>query len=313
MVNKKFLYFLTNEPKSGGDWLKAELLIHRPEFKFSYSRPGLITYVNSTEKPMNYVPIFSRHFGYSLFRGTKVEAVHHYELMRSKYPLIDCEKKLGEKYPEYPCFELVPVKENEYILGFLEKSFGNDWVLGDPHLTLPEHAPSRAYLKILEVEKTLNLKIAKEDNIIEFGSAPGGATLALLEKGAKVFGVDTGVMHELCLNHPNFISVKKSIQETNAEDFERDEKTIEVDWLLSDMNLSPFAVLGELKKFFERTKIKPTKGIVLTLKMTKKEMLKDLDQIEKKVFKMGFDIRFMGQLPGHNQEFALVAKTSKTR
>lgn len=304
MVNKKFLYFLTNEQKSGGDWLKAELLLYRPEFKFSYSRPGLITYVNSTEKPINYVPIFSRHFGYSIFRGTKVEAIHHYELLRSKYPLVDCEKKMGEKYPEYPCFELVPVKEDEYLLGFLEKSYGNDWILGDPHLTLPDHAPSRAYLKILEVEKTLNLKIVKGDVAIEFGSAPGGATLALLEKELKVFGVDTGSMHESCTSHPNFVSIKKSIQETNAEDFNH-----KIDWILSDMNLSPFAVLGELKKFFERTKIKPQKGIVLTLKMTKKEMLKDLEQIEKKIFKMGFDITFMGQLPGHNQEFSLTAKT----
>lgn len=304
MVNKKFLYFLTNESKSGGEWLKAELVAHRPDYKFSYSRPGLMTFVNSTEKPISYVPIFSRHFGYSIFRGTKIEAIHHYELLRSKYPLIDCEKKMGEKYPEYPCFELVPVKENEYILGFLEKSFGNDWVLGDPYLTLPEHAPSRAYLKILEVEKILNLNINKGNTVIEFGSAPGGATLALLEKGVTVFGVDTGVMHELCVDHSLFSWVKKSIQETLDSDFEG-----QIDWILSDMNLSPFAVLGELKKFLERTKCKPVKGIVLTLKMTKKEMLKDLDQIEKKVYKMGFDIYFMGQLPGHNQEFSLVAKS----
>lgn len=305
-MNRKFLYFLTNEQKTGADWLKAELSLYRPDYKFSYSRPGLITFVNSTEKPMSYSPIFSRHFGYSVFKGTKLEVIHHYELLRSKYPLIDAEKMLGTKYPEYPCFEIVPVKEDEYILGFLEQSFGNDWVLGLPNLTLPEHAPSRAYLKILEVEKILNLNFNMNDSIIEFGSSPGGATLALLEKGVKVFGVDTGNMHDACLEQEKFVYVKKSIQDTKAEDFDT-----KIDWILSDMNLSPFAVLGELKKFFERSRIVPTKGIVLTLKMTKKDMLKDLEQIEKKVFKMGFEIKFMGQLPGHNQEFALVGKTKK--
>ncbi len=303
MVNKKFLYFLTNEPKSGGDWLKAELLLYRPEFKFSYSRPGLITYINSTEKSISYVPIFSRHFGYSIYRGTKIEATHHYELLRSKFPLVDCEKNLGQKYPGYPCFELVPVKDDEYILGFLEKSFGNDWVLGDPNFALPSHAPSRAYLKILEVARVVNLNFSKNDTIIEFGSAPGGATLALLENGAKIFGVDTGNMHELCTQHAHFVWVRKSIQETEKSDFGES-----IDWILSDMNLSPFAVLGELKKFFARTQIIPSKGLILTLKMTKKEMLKDLIQIEKKVYNLGFDIHFMGQLPGHNQEFALVGK-----
>ena len=301
-MNKKFVYFLTNV--ASREWLKNELAIFRPKLKFSYSRGGFITFVNaeSNGRPedFTYLPVFARHHGYSQTKGTREECVEFYEKTKSKFPLLDTTS--AKVTPPAPYYELIEVSEDEFFLGFVDHNESR-FPLNDPKVELAENAPSRAYFKILEVDRIGDLKIGAQDTVVEFGSSPGGAVFALLEKGANVFGVDTGEMDDICLKHPKFTWIKKSIQETLREDF----KGMNIDWVISDMNLSPFAVFSELKSFYERTLISPKKGFILTLKMTKQEMIKELDSFEDKLFKRGYQTILMKQLPSHHQEFAIVA------
>ncbi len=304
-MNKKFLYFIIN-PDSR-ELLKAELAMYSPSLKASYNRAGFITFVQESSnegREFRYSPVFARHFGESIHKGSKLECIDFYN-KNPKHPLVDTDE--ASVYPKAPFYELIQVTPEEYFLGLVTpKAFEleNLPVLGNPKFTLPESAPSRAYLKIKEVDLLAGLNLKDSRAVIEFGASPGGAVYYLLENGLKVFGVDTGKMHENCLANPNFKWVNKSIQETLASDF----KNTEIDWLISDMNMSPFAVFSELAKFFERTGLRPKKGIVLTLKLTKKEMVKELDHVEKKIFRLGFKIIFMKQVVSHHTEFAIVAR-----
>ncbi len=288
------------------EWLKEELKIYQKDLKLSYSRDFILTYI----KPKNdfsYAPVFSRHWGISLKIGTKEACLLEFEKMNSKSSLIETETATA--YPKGQFFELIKIREDEYLLGFVEKPLSK-YPLANPGITLSEKAPSRAYLKIKEVISVANLNFNPNENVIEFGSSPGGAVFALLENGQNVIGVDTGKMHEACLNHPNYKHISKSIQEVLLSDFEVNYK---LDWLLSDMNLSPVAVFSELEKFFERTKIKPQKGIVLTLKMTKKDLVRSFNGLEKKMEKLGYRVSFMSQLSQHHTEFCMVGLAQNKR
>lgn len=304
-VNRKFIYFIANNVESVS-WLKEELKINFPFLKPSYSRGTFLTFLNPEAKDFPITVLFARHWGYSQFKGKRQEVLDYFAQLKTDLPLIDCEKMKGEQIPYGKYFEMIPVFEEEYFLGYSEKFTQNNYVLGSPEVSLPVDSPSRAYLKISEVIKVLELPIDEKSVVIEFGSSPGGAVFALLEKGAKVYGVDTGKMHERCLANSKFVWIEKSIQDCTDNDF------LETpDWILSDMNLSPFSVLNELKKFSERTKIKPNNGLILTLKMTKKELLKKIKSLKGMVRSLGYEVVFMGQLPSHHTEFSLVAKRLK--
>lgn len=70
--------------------------------------------------------------------------------------------------------------------------------------------PSRAYKKIEEIFALLNCpaveNIFKENStIVELGSAPGGITKKLLDRGHKVISVDRAPLSQSLTNHPNLI------------------------------------------------------------------------------------------------------------
>src|SRR6185369_9674873 len=65
---------------------------------------------------------------------------------------------------------------------------------GVPHVTIPAGAPSRAWAKIEEAIRWSGLVPRAGETAVELGSAPGGASLALLERGLNVHGVDPGAM-----------------------------------------------------------------------------------------------------------------------
>lgn len=179
---------------------------------------------------------------------------------------------------------------------------------GLPRLELPPEAPSRAWLKMEQSLAWLGLNhpgSLRGLNVLELGSAPGGASYSLLQHGAFVIGVDTGAMAPAVLSYAN--------QETGAR-FQHLRMAVgtlapqhlppEIDVVVSDMNLAPGVVIPYLERICRR--FRPAL-LILTMKMND-------DRVESKVGEiLGSLRRFVPtplratQLPANRREICVVA------
>lgn len=305
----QFFYFLCNPGSEA--FLKEEIRLIYPELRFAYSTEGFLTFKEIRPLGKTLRPVFCRHFGSFIMRGTLEEALARAlelngkgaDLIYSKDGEIIKANKI--KFGDY-ALEIIKVTANgkdQYYLGEFKSSLLTaPWPGGfSPHI-LPEVAPSRAYLKVLDGIDYVGADIKAGDQALEIGSSPGGATYALLEKGLSVEGVDPALMSEICLNHPKFYHHHTSIQDFKVYDLKN-----HVQWLFVDMNLPPEGALREIEKVIE--KVRPTlKGAFITLKMTKFELVSRVPMYLSIVNKMGLKVVMATQLPSHKQEFLIYAE-----
>jgi len=133
---------------------------------------------------------------------------------------------------------------------------------GLPRLSIPEEAPSRAWLKMEQGLAWLGLDapgMLTGKSALELGSAPGGTSWALLERGMKVIGVDTGAMDARVQNHPAYDHISLP-----ASSLPLDYLPERIDLLACDMNLAPDVVLKYLEPLCAQ--LKP-RWLILTFKM----------------------------------------------
>ncbi len=76
------------------------------------------------------------------------------------------------------------------------------WPGGVIPVRLPAHAVSRAYAKLEEAIQWSDLPLAREDECVEIGCAPGGASQALLDRGLFVTGIDPADVDPAVLGTP---------------------------------------------------------------------------------------------------------------
>jgi len=138
--------------------------------------------------------------------------------------------------------------------------------------------------------------------VLELGSAPGGASLFLLEQDLQVLGVDPAEMDPGIIKKNNFKHLKRPFETLTNNDFKND-----VDWIISDINLPPTVVLKEVERLL--TFLNP-RGLVLTLKLNQDRYLRLLNGLPEYFNKKGFDRVELKYLPSHRQEIALVALRS---
>jgi len=222
-------------------------------------------------------------------------------------------------------FEIFEVKkknapESDYFLG---KSFLSplEFVMREQAIEVLSDAPSRAYKKILEGLKLNAIfnpeQLIKNDVVLEVGSSPGGASYALVKKGAKVIGLDPGAMDErLLLDRENFFHVQKPIQDFKLMGSQSDLKSCaffqqKIDWVLVDMNLSPIASLKEMQKVFENDYVsKSLKGAFMTLKMTDLKYVEQLEGIGKFAAKFNLRLLQLTSLKSHKKEVVMILGSS---
>lgn len=302
-----FFYFLCNPGSES--FLKEEIRLIYPELRFAYSTEGFLTFKETRPLGKTLRPVFCRHFGRFLGRGTLEE-------MRAlaagfRGPVLFYSKD-GEIY-ESPkvvfgewCREIIKVTANgkdQFYLGEFKSSLLTaPWPGGfSPHV-LPEESPSRAYLKVLDGIDYAGAVLTPGEHALEVGSGPGGATYALLKKGLSVEGIDPGLMDDICVSHPKFHHHHCSIQ-----DFKVFELRDHVQWLFVDMNLPPEGTLREIEKVVE--KVQPSlKGAFITLKMTKPDLVKRVPMYLTFVGNMGLKVVLATQLPSNKQEFLIYAE-----
>lgn len=158
-----------------------------------------------------------------------------------------------------------------------------------------ENTPSRAYLKMKEALFLLKIESLKDKNVLELGSAPGGGSLALLERGALVTGIDPAMMDEKILENPAFKHIEVSFQKYPIS------KAYEL--ITCDINLAPQIIIDELCNL---VKVRPKK-MFITLKITNTKQIAKLSEFRRRVLNLGFENVQIKYLPSYKKEIAFLA------
>lgn len=337
IATREFVFLVCQQGSEGV--IKQFLLYPNSPFRLAFSRPGLLTFKVSGRTHLPVHPLI-RLAGWVLGQvsgdsseeliqkatelvGNKWKHLHVFE--RDRYetgqfgfepgpsPVADeiargLQTALGDSVRANQTADLndlvldcVVVDPNRWIMGWHPaEDTSSCWPGGVFPVAEPEGMISRAYLKMAEALAWSGLPIEAGDQIVEIGSAPGGASQRLLDMGMFVTGVDPAEMDPLLLQHPRFEhwrSKTSAVKRRNYAKFK---------WLVADANVAPNYTLdcvGDIAVY-------PTsnlQGLILTLKLSSYELLDQLDDYLDRISSWGFSRVKVRQL-GHNRhEVCVVA------
>ena len=304
--------------------MKLDVARTRPELRFAYSRPGLVTFKSARAVPPDDTPgsVFAHVWGRSIGAASDpaTAAVQLAGLGATRVHVFDREPSgdgapgadlapwqgLGPGGPA-AIGELVadvivgPGDEPAWLGVHRHDQFRLPHPGGAIPVEVPSEAPSRAYAKIEEAIAWAALPIERGHVALEIGAAPGGAVLALARRGVEVWGVDTGELAAHVLALPNVHHVAKKVGALRWE-----ELPPRIDWLLVDVNLAPQVALHEVGRLMPRLKA-ALRGAVFTLKLNDWTFVAELPALVERIRQMGLpDVR-MRHLPSNRHEICAVA------
>ncbi|HEY5952412.1 MAG TPA: SAM-dependent methyltransferase [Kofleriaceae bacterium] len=295
----------------------------RPELRFAYSRPGLVTFKSPTTITPDDRPgsVFARVWGASLGASRDPDdAVHKLAQVGATRVHVfardpDAETDLSQWRAALSALPVGPAHDGELVADVIVAPDEPAW-LGlhrqdrdhVPHpggimpIEVPADAPSRAYAKIEEAIAWCELPIAPGHVALEIGAAPGGAVMALAKRGVEVWGVDTGELAPQVKALPGVHHMQIKVGALRWEDLPP-----RVDWLLVDVNLAPQVALHEVARLMPRLK-RTLRGAVITLKLNDWSFVEQLGALSDRIAAFGFhDVR-MRHLPSNRREVCVVAR-----
>jgi 23S rRNA (cytidine2498-2'-O)-methyltransferase len=175
------------------------------------------------------------------------------------------------------------------------------WPGGVPSVVLPEHAVSRAYLKIEEAIRWSGFRLRKGQRCAEIGCSPGGASQALLDRGLKVMGIDPAAVAPALLENSNFTHVCKRGAEVRRREFRN------VDWLTADINVAPQYTLDTVAAIVTHPTV-AIRGLLLTLKLLEWELAAEIPAYLDRVRSWGYEHVAARQLAYNRQEICVAAR-----
>ena len=333
------------------DALKAEVARNWPEFRFSYSRPGFLTFKVDEKRPpspsFDLRSVFARAYGVSLGKvtgageatmaeqvwqsaeGRPIQHLHVWQRDRTAAAerildlrpnqacleigelICQCQPKGDGAYPrvrineiaqsEQSVLDCVIVEPKEWWIGIHRAaSITSRWPGGVLPIKLPEHAVSRAYLKMAEAIRWSKIPIAPRDRCIEIGSSPGGSSQFLLDEGLQVIGIDPAEMERAVLEHPHFTHIRKRGSEVKRREFR------DVKWLMADSNVAPNHTLDTVEAIVTHPDVY-IRGMLLTLKMLDWKLAEEIPNYIDRVRGWGYDYVKARQLAFNRQEICLMA------
>jgi 23S rRNA (cytidine2498-2'-O)-methyltransferase len=196
--------------------------------------------------------------------------------------------------------------DNEVWFGFhrhtpMHPSFAGGRFAGP----LPQAAPSRAYLKLEEAAHLYLIPLKKGDTTVEIGSAPGGASFALVQRGLNVVGIDPGAMEPAFLENAGraFQHLRKPVLQVDREELPK-----RFEWLLLDMNVDPETALPVIEEWVPVLEGK-LKGVILTLKLNDWSLTERIPGYLERLRALGLTRLRARQLSSNKQEFCVYGLT----
>lgn len=259
-MNSFYLFFIHPRLK---DLLLEELKRKHPKLTLSFSNKEFL----SMKGPDGYEKYLLKHpLIFAKRMGVFIEKIEH-----------QTESSIQLKDKEYWKYNLIKTPCDTYDINVSD---------------LPKKAPARAWHKIQEACEHFDWKIEKDDVVIEIGSAPGGISHFLIEKGVRLTAIDPAAMDK---DLGDFIHLKMSIFDVEKKHLPRN-----CDWLISDLNLNGDLNISQCKRI---AKLYPNlKGGFITIKTPKdfdvKHMQKWADEFK------NFKTQLI-HLPSHKREMGL--------
>lgn len=325
--------------------VKHEVAALRPDLRFAYSRPGLVTFKSPTPVPLD-VPlpaVFVRAHGASLGPAAGPAEVfaalaaacpagqpvrlHVWERDVAKPgdepqgfaygPRADAAREaLLAAWPEgqHPRLAGDLAAAGDLVLDVIVAD-GEPWwvgchVHGEGHspwpggripVDMPADAPSRAYRKLEEALQWSGAPVRAGDVAVEIGSAPGGASYALLRRGVTVHGIDPAEMSPVVLDFRGpagnrFVHLHRPMSLVHRADLPRD-----LHWVLMDVNLAPQVALITARRLAARPR-PALLGVLLTLKLDDWRAVRHIPRLLQSIRAMGMDEVRATQLPSNRME-----------
>lgn len=203
--------------------------------------------------------------------------------------------------------DVVLVEPNQWWIGCHTAVSRTDrWPGGVIPIDLPEHAVSRAYLKMAEALEWSAIPTKSGDQWAELGCAPGGASQALLDRGMIVIGIDPAEVDPEVLAHDNFTHVRARTMAVPRRVFRH------IDWLAADINAAPMYTLDAVEAIVSHREAN-LRGLLLTLKLPHWELaLPDqLTAYVERIQSWGYQDVRLWQLAHNRRELCAVALRSR--
>lgn len=334
--------------------VKHELAATRPELRFAYSRPGLLTFKApgpvDPDAPLG--AVFVRAYGASIgpARGPDevFAALDRYCPEGQAVRLHVWERDISRPGEEPPGFRYGPAAaavrealvaawpsgQRPLLPG--ERAEPGDWVLdvivaadepwwlghhrhtparspfpgGRISVDMPPEAPSRAYRKLEEALIWSGAPVRPGDVAVEIGSAPGGASYALLRRGLEVHGIDPAKMDPVVLDHrgpggARFIHLQRPMSLVQRADL-----PLHLHWVLMDVNLAPQVALITARRLAAAPR-PSLLGVLLTLKLDDWRAVRHIPRLLRSISAMGMEEVQATQLPSNRMEVFACGLTRK--
>ncbi|MEO8702483.1 MAG: SAM-dependent methyltransferase [Kofleriaceae bacterium] len=301
--------------------VKREVARTRPELRFAYSRPGLVTF--KSKQPIDpgepsgsvFARVWGRSVGAAIDPAAAQALLAPYGAQRVHAFARDVATDLAAWQSLGPGG---PASDGELVADVIVAPDEPAWLglhrhdrtrLAHPGGTIPvevpAESPSRAYAKLEEAIAWAELPIAAGHVALEIGAAPGGALLALARRGVIAYGVDTGELAPAVRELANVHHFAKSVGALRFE-----ELPPRIDWLLVDVNLAPQVALHEVNRLMPRLR-DTLRGAVFTLKLNDWTFVDELPALVERIHKMGFASVRLRHLPSNRREVCAVALRSE--
>jgi 23S rRNA (cytidine2498-2'-O)-methyltransferase len=180
------------------------------------------------------------------------------------------------------------------------KSVASRYPGGMMSLELPAEAVSRAWLKMEEALRWSALPIPRGARVAELGSAPGGASQALLARGFQVTGIDPAEMSPAVLKHPHFTHIRRRSTQVRRREFRK------IRWLAADMNVAPEYTLAAVEAIVTHPEIN-IRGLLLTLKLPEWKLAARVPEFLDRVRSWGYNVVRARQLQSNRREVCVAA------
>jgi 23S rRNA (cytidine2498-2'-O)-methyltransferase len=198
--------------------------------------------------------------------------------------------------------DCILVEPDEWWFGYHRiRSIPSRWPGGIFHLPeLLQEMVSRAYIKMREALAWSRIPIKRGETAAEIGSAPGGASQALLSRGLKVIGIDPAAMDERVLANPKFTHIQKRGHEVRKRDLRG------VRWLMADINVAPQYTLDTVEGIVTHPSVK-IEGLLLTLKLLEWKLADEVPEYLARIRSWGYGRVAARQLSHNRQEICVAA------